>query len=124
MININYTEEILFKAKTKDGGKWIEGYLFKIWDKSYILWGTTNGIPNMTEVIPETVCQYIFRSDINGKKIFTDDIVLTQKFEQKVECVVEFEIGFVATYKKDGIKYYTNIMADSNAFEIIGNIHD
>ena len=46
--------EILFRGKRKDNGEWIEGYLFKTWDKTYILWGTTNDIPNMIEVIPET----------------------------------------------------------------------
>ena len=47
----------LYKAKRKDNGKWIEGYLFCIWEKAYILWGTTNGIPNMVEVDPETICE-------------------------------------------------------------------
>ena len=36
-------------------GEWIDGYLFKSWHECYILWGTTNGIPNMLEVLPETV---------------------------------------------------------------------
>ena len=43
-----------FRGLTKDG-KMVYGYLFKSWETTYILWGTTNGIPDMTEVIPESV---------------------------------------------------------------------
>lgn len=56
-------------------GEWVEGYSFKIWDKCYILWGTTNDIPNMIEVIPETVGQFTGFTDKNGKKIFEHDRV-------------------------------------------------
>ena len=33
------------KVKGVIKGEWIEGYSFKSWDKCYILWGTTNDIP-------------------------------------------------------------------------------
>ena len=67
--------EIIFKGKRKDNGNWIDGYLFCIWDKSYILWGTTNGVPNMIEVIPESVRQFTGRIDKAGVMIFEDDII-------------------------------------------------
>jgi len=47
--------EIKFRGKTKNTGDWVQGYLFEHWEKSYILWGTTNGVPNMHEVDPKTV---------------------------------------------------------------------
>lgn len=47
----------LFRGKRKDNGEWIQGYLYGIWERRYILWGMTNDIPNMVEVDPETVCQ-------------------------------------------------------------------
>ena len=52
-------------------GEWIDGYFFKIWHEYYILWGTTNGIPNMLEVLPETVGEYI-KSLPNGDKAFSN----------------------------------------------------
>lgn len=67
--------DIVFKGKRKDNGNWIEGYLFCIWEKAYILWGTTNDVPNMIEVIPESVRQFTGRLDVTGVKIFEEDIV-------------------------------------------------
>ena len=52
--------EILFRGKRVDNGTWTCGYLFCIWERTYLCWGTTNGVPNMEEVIPETVCQFIY----------------------------------------------------------------
>jgi hypothetical protein len=62
--------EILFRAKCKGTNNWIEGYLFGVWEQTYMLWGTTNGTPNMVEVIPETVGQFTGLTDKNGTKIF------------------------------------------------------
>lgn len=67
--------DITFKGKRVDNGNWIEGYFFRIWERTYILWGTTNGVPNMIEVIPESVSQFTGRLDKTGVKIFEDDII-------------------------------------------------
>ena len=40
-------DRYLFKAKRIDNGEWVQGYLFGIWEKRYILWGMTNDIPNI-----------------------------------------------------------------------------
>ena len=48
-------KEFLFTGKRKDTGEWTEGYFFKIWDRTFLLWGMTGDSPNMVEVIPETV---------------------------------------------------------------------
>lgn len=56
-------------------GEWRQGCFFQIWEYTYILWGTTNGVPNMAEVIPSTVGQFTGLTDKGGKKIFQGDVV-------------------------------------------------
>lgn len=65
----------LFKAKRADNGEWVQGYLYGIWEKRYILWGMTNDVPNMIEVDPTTICQCTGMKDKNGKLIWENDIV-------------------------------------------------
>ena len=110
--------EIIFRGKTLDN-KWIQGYLFKSWNDSYILWGTTNGIPNMTEVQSSTVGQYVGMDDIQGRRIFDKDIVKTIA-----------GIGYIKFKKSKAI--YEIVTDDWNLpfdevgseIEIIGNIYD
>ena len=68
-------DRYLFKAKRIDNGEWVQGYLFGIWEKRYILWGMTNDIPNMIEVDPSTICRCTGLKDKNGKLIWEKDIV-------------------------------------------------
>ena len=68
-------DRYLFKAKRTDNGEWVQGYLYGIWEKKYILWGMTNDIPNMIEVDPTTICQCTGLKEKNGKLIWENDIV-------------------------------------------------
>ena len=77
--------EILFKAKRKDNGKWVEGYYYKMWENHYILWGMNNDKRDMIEVVPETLCQYTGMNDENGNKIFENDIVIYDGGLAKIE---------------------------------------
>ena len=57
-------------------GRWVQGYFFQIWERTYILWGTTNDVPNMIEVLPSTVGQYTGLTDkFVLRKIFEYDII-------------------------------------------------
>lgn len=73
--------QYLFRGIRVDNSELVEGYLFRIWEQTYILWGTTNGIPNMIEVIPESVGQYtgmnefVLTDETRNAKLFEGDIV-------------------------------------------------
>lgn len=46
---------MFYSGKKVESGQRIEGYLFQHWAKSYILWGMTNGVPNMEEVESDSI---------------------------------------------------------------------
>lgn len=122
--------EILFRGKAKDNGRWVYGYIYKIWGSAFILWGMVNEVPDMIEVDPETVCQYTGLMDKNGKKIFEGDIISTPKYGidngngHNFSGKDRFLVGYA-----DGTYYLENklrkfcLRTDSTC-EVIGNIFD
>ena len=134
----------LFRGKRKDNGKWTEGYFYKIWNKTFILWGMTDDSPNMEEVIPETVGQYAVLNDKNGKETFEGDICRVVYLDRRcdsngkhyeVENVIIEEVVFekgAFCFKTtiEGIPFYRPIGFDIyekqkiKYFEVIGNIYD
>ena len=89
-------------------GRWVQGYFFQIWERTYILWGTTNDVPNMIEILPSTVGQYTgidsiyvsLNAPAGSQKIFTGDVLCGIKKEE-IGVVTYWELygGYVLVGK-------------------------
>ena len=125
--------EILFKAKRKDGGKWIEGYYQKRYDllgkeehlifhaDSYKMW-------EYAEIVPETLCQFTGLCDKNGKKIWENDILMAYLDEFYPEDVtyetVEWGVAGWITHEAGSIDRQYLDEFGTEHFEVVGNIFD
>ena len=127
--------EILFKAKRKDNGEWVEGYYLNIAKINHFICtgkikldGALKGIiaPEMYAIDPDTLCQYTGLTDKNGKKIWENDILCGRLDEEYPEEI---------TYKKviwDMNGFYTKEECstdldpldefDAEYFEVCGDI--
>lgn len=125
--------EILFRGKSLKTGEWTQGYLFRCWERAYILWGMVNDNADMTEVDPETVCQYTGLTDKNGRKIFEGDI-LKENIEDP-ETTGTDKFIYTVQYSDDHCAFTTSDVINEGYFEplgeyinenveVIGNIFD
>lgn len=141
--------EILFKAKRKDNGKWVEGYYYKMSETTYCFkedyerkpvsehhyilqermtdWGLQNQIVQI-EIDSETLCQFTGLCDKNGKKVWENDILMAHLDESYPEDAtyetVEWNVAGWVTHETDSTDRQYLDEFDLEHYEAIGNIFD
>ena len=116
--------EILFKAKRIDNGEWVEGWLFKTQEHTYIAYDRQFNDDlflspqNIFIAVDEnTICQYTGLTDKNGNKIWENDIVDIQHYASKAHKIKWGYGGFYVGI--NGLLCHYNTVC-----EVIGNIFD
>ena len=123
-------DRYLFKAKRLDNGEWVQGYLYGIWEKRYVLCGMTNDIPDMIEVDTSTICQCTGLKDKNGQKIWENDVVgfwdtySTENGQAEADCIGKVVLD------DETISFQVTNRLSAESYEVldecgvIGNIFD
>lgn len=122
---------IIFKAKRKDDGEWVEGSLVVLADDDYRIvtesdsrWAYKQGCSFdgcMTNIDPSTICQYTGLTDKNGNKIFENDIVSSGNL---VVTWDEKFASFCLSKKEWAFKHFFGEAVDGKDVRVIGNIFD
>ncbi len=128
--------EILFKAKRKDNGEWVEGNLItneKNESKKYIgyIFDERNGVIedfDIVEVIPDTLCQYTGLTDKNGRKIWENDILCGHLDEEYPEDITYTKVFWNVSgfHTKENHSIDIELFDEwyTEHFEVCGNIFD
>ena len=139
--------EILFKAKRKDNGEWVEGYYIyhikrtpcpigdsvKPEDEQHVImcdgfsdWNMPRNTVHF-DIDPETICQYTGLKDKNGKRIWENDIV-KDELVSLFGTVIWIQDGsdYVGWFLYDEYIGCPKIMSKKmwNDCEVLGNIFD
>ena len=127
--------EILFKAKRKDNGEWVEGYYVYCRKRHYILPVLNKAIgfdereDEWVEADPNTICQYTGLTDKNGKRIWENDIC--DRKEKYPEIVTynkgdwrldySYALGKEKHFCACNLGFYA---CERKCVEVIGNVFD
>lgn len=124
--------EILFKAKRKDNGEWVEGCYLLSGGKHFIyaeyIEHYCMPVIIKAETIPETLCQFTGLYDRYGKRIWENDILMAHLDESYPEDVtyetVEWGIAGWVTHESNSVDRQYLDEFDTEHFEVVGNIFD
>ena len=134
-------DRYLYRAKRKNWKQlpkemwWVEGYLYGICERRYILWGMINDVPDMVEVDPSTICQCTGLKDKNGKLIWENDVVKATVRQNSLCQLSSYSDFYQISYQEKYCYFYlkkknNNLLFDGNwsyyikNIEVIGNIFD
>lgn len=124
--------EILFKAKRKDNGEWVEGYYRCIpcmgMLEHYIMPRNPKNRMEQYAIDPDTLCQYTGLTDKNGRKIWENDILKANLDESYPEDITYIKILWNEYRFCVNENYSTDILTlekwDAEHFQVCGNIFD
>lgn len=123
--------EILFRGKRVDNGKWITGYYFhyETCHEHFIITDMSYDMPDMEQVIPETVGEYTGLTDKNGKKIFEGDIVESTNGMFDIDTTIRKVVFFkgawgLSDFNEEHFRAFVSMSEYVKSHKIIGNIHD
>ena len=119
-------DRYLYRAKRKNLRElpkemwWVQGYLYGIWERRYILWGMTNDVPDMIEIDPSTICQCTGKHDIpENKMIYEHDFVsFLDTYSTENGYAEQYCVGEVLWDDEELCFYVTNRLS-AESYEVL-----
>lgn len=121
-------ENIKFKAKRLDNGKWVEGYFYAECGNTYIIEDRqSESMLNRNEahqVDPSTVCMFTGLKDCKGNEIWEYDLIHFVGYKPIAEVIWSVDsYAFLAKTEYEPLYYLSDVL-DIGKIERVGNKFD